>query len=179
MRTTFRRRFASTRRRARWLWIRGATAVPSPNATLNNSDPLAGYRTNAGITINLPEFTIWRIKIRVSINITIAAAAGANDGILFTAFTDSMSQTPVNQLANSWDQRHLMYTNMYLSKYISSTNESGAAGTYYMYEEFDLKSHRKMHQLNDTLFLQFASTGQAVQTDISYTYSILCRQSPN
>jgi len=171
----YRRTSLMPRRRPKWRWLR-QTINPTV-AALTNEDLLSRYRTNAGISINLPDFTIWRIRIRVSIRITIAAAAGANDGVLFTVFTDSQSQTPVDQNLNSYDQRHMLFTVMPLAKYSTqSTLARPAAGTYMLYEEFDIKTHRKLSQMNETLFLQWvANSANTTINDISYTASVLLR----
>lgn len=172
-----RRRFASTlpRRKARWRWLR--QTINPPVVAVTNDDVLTHYRANAGITINLPDFTIWRIRIRVSIRITIAAAAGANDGAIFSVFTDSQSQVPVDQNLNSYDERHMLWTIMPLAKYTTqATLARPAAGTYMMYEEFDIKAHRKLAQMNDTLFVQVVpSSANTTINDISYTASVLLR----
>jgi len=157
------------RRRPRWEFIRHLVQ-PTLNATLINFDLLQAFRTNAGISINLPEFTVWRIRLQISIKVTIAAAMAANDAVLATVFVDSQMQSPLNRVSNPWDQRDMVFFPLFLSKYATQANQGTAAGTYMMYQELDLKSHRKLHPLNDTVWLQLASSGQVQMTDVSIAH---------
>ncbi len=148
---------------------------PTVNATLMNVDLLALYKTAAGININLPEFTVWRIRIKVSVSFTIAAAVAANDAILLSVFTDSATQVPVNQVANPLDQRDLIFTPWYVSEAVSQGVNAGA-GTFVLFKEFDIKAHRRIRQGNDTLYLQLATSGQPQMTGVSIGQIILMRE---
>jgi len=140
-----------------------------------STDVLSGYRTAAGITITLPEVTIWGVKLRISIKVTIAAVLAANDAVLITMFTDGQSQTILNQSSNPLDQEDMLFSALYLTKSVMYGSSTTGAGTFVLYEEYDIKAHRRLKQAQDTLFLQFATTGQPQITEASVAQSILLK----
>lgn len=176
MRTRFARRRSFARRR-HWIWIRDTVNNAAPGASPVLLDMLSVFKTHAGITINLPEFRIWRIRLKVSISVTITGGTTtSNDGVLLTVFVDGMNQTPLNQLTNSQDEAHMVYDFLYTYATISQgfLTDSFAAGAVPLYKEYDIKAHRRLRSIDDTLFIQIAASGNAVIHDYSYSYSILC-----
>jgi len=171
------RRLMPARRKPRWQWVRENVNNASPNATLNTIDLLSNWRTHAGITVNLPEITIWRIHLKISVTISIAAAVAANDAILNTVFVDGMNATILNQTTNTYDQPDLLFEHMYLTEYTMLTGNTGMAGEIGLYKTYDIRSHRKLQSIDDTLYLQLATTGQPQITAYSYAASILQRYS--
>lgn len=174
----FRRRSSiMPRRKRKWIWIRESVNDPAPaSGTLSTTDLLSTFRTHGGITINLPELTIWRIKLRISITISLAATVNENDGVLATVFVDSLNQTMLNQLTNPFDEKDMIYSMMYATKTLSQStgNSTGAQTNVCLYEEYDIKARRRLRAIDDTLWLQFASSGQASVTGWSYSAAILC-----
>lgn len=171
------RRSIMPRRKPRWQWVRETVNNASPNATLNTIDLLSNWRTHAGITVNLPEITIWRIHLKITITISSAAALAANDGVLITSFVDGMNATILNQVSNSYDQPDLIYSMLFAGESAMLTGSVGAQTELVLYKEFDVRSHRKLQSIDDTLFLQLASSGQSMITGYSYSASILQRYS--
>ena len=49
------------------------------------------------------------------------------------------------------------------------------AGDTVLYKEYDLKTHRKIRNIDESLYLVFAPTGNATVTDFSFTQSTLLR----
>lgn len=172
------RRALMPRRRGRFEWNR-QSFQPTVNATLMNVDLLGGFRTAAAISINLPEITIWRIKLRISIKFTLAAAMAAADGVLLTVFVDGQTQTPLTQISNPLDERDMLYALLFASETVMTGSSTTGAGTFIMYKEFDIKTHRRLRSLNDTLWLQLASSGQAQITDVSISQATLLRVGSN
>lgn len=170
----FRTRSILPRRRHKWQWIRQSANNASPNASLNSIDLLQIFRSHAGITINLPEMTLWRIRLKIAITITVTTAATSNDGVLVTSFVDSMNQAVVNQLTDPMDQHDLVYDFLAAYETLMQTNNN-AVTKVILYKEFDLKSHRRFNNIDDTLWLQLASSGTAVITDYSYSTAILTK----
>lgn len=146
---------------------------PTVNATLMNVDTFAGYRTAAGITINLPEITIWRFRLKISLKVTIAAAMAANDAVHLTMFTDGQSQTPLNQSSNPLDQQDMWWDTIYLTEAVMTGSSTTSAGTFVLYKEYDIRARRKFRSQQDTVWLQLATTGQPQITDCSVSQSIL------
>lgn len=171
-----RRSFRTTRKPVNYEWSRTVQNNASPNATLNTIDLLATFRTHAGITINLPEYTIWGIRVRVTIKITLASTAGASDGVLVTCFVDSINQTMLNQLSQPWDEHDLLFS------YIPMAPEFGPgvaspAGDYLISKEYVIKARRKLQSLDDTVYLQLAASGNAVIASYSIAHVELLRRS--
>ena len=177
---SFRTRRARTlimpsRPRGRHIWIRETTNLAAPNAVFNNIDLMQAWRLHqGGITINLPEITILRVKLRLSIRVTIAAAMNANDGILSTLFVDGISQVALNQFAQPFDQRDMRYEQDFLS-HVPAEGGGNAAGTYFVERDFDIKARRKLQSVDDTLWLQCSATGQSVIQQLSYSHATLVR----
>lgn len=171
----FRRSFAIAPRRShRWEWDRGIqTIAPAHPAT--NFDLLSSFKTHAGITINLPDIVIWRIRLRISISVTIAAAMAAADGVLITGMVDSLNQALLNQATNPYSEKHMLYSAEYLS-HVPSEGGGNGAGTYFIERVYDIKAHRKMGSLDDTMFLQFTELGQANITGINVQWSSLLKR---
>ena len=172
-RRRYNRRFSGPRRR--WQWIRSSENNASPNASLNNIDLMSTWRSHSGISINLPEFVIWRIRLKLSITITVTTSVAANDGVLVTAFVDGSNQTATNQLSQPYDQKDLIFDMLYATETVKQSTDSLATTTVTLYREYDIKSHRKLPALDDTLKLQLASSGTAVITGYSFTQSTLVR----
>lgn len=175
MRTRFTRRRSFARRR-HWIWVRDTHNNAAPGASPVLLDMLADFKTHAGITINFPEFRIWRIKLKVSISVTITGGTTtSNDGVLLTCFVDGMTQVPLNQLTNSQDEADLVYDFLYTYKVIGQgfTQNSFTVANVPLYAEYDIKAHRKLRSIDDTLFIQLAASGNAVIHDYSMSYAIL------
>lgn len=172
-RRTFRR---SVRRRNRWKWIRNTVNNAAPSGSLNSIDLLSNFKTHAGITIVLPELVIWRIRLRLAITVTITGGVtSSNDGVLVTSFVDGANQAILSQLLNSDDEQDLVYAFLYTYKTIAASDDNVTTTAVSLYEEFDIKAHRKLKSIDDTLFLQLAASGNAVITNYSYSTSILCK----
>lgn len=137
---------------------------------------MSNWRTHAGISINLPEISVWRVKLKITIVITTAAAMQAQDGVLITAVTESVNLTLGNPLTVPFDQPYMLYDGLFLGKSAQLVaNGLPAAGTFVLYSEYDIKAHRRLQAQDDTLFLTFSSMGQAQMTQCSIQQSTLLR----
>jgi len=108
-------------KKPRWQWARVTTnsITPSPPYT---ADLLANWRLNLGITMNLPEITIWRMHIKISIRITVPTQQ-ANDGIFISSWVDSAFQPTQLSSPNPYDQKYLIWDAQYITEQIK-TRES-------------------------------------------------------
>lgn len=168
-----RRFYASTRKRARWVWTRHVEQLTI--ATPTNVDLLNYYKTVAGISIILPEITIWRIHLKVSIKITLSSAMVAADGALVSVFVDSQTQAQLNSFSDPLAQQHMLY-HWLPASHVPAEGGGNTAGTYFLEHEFDIKAHRKIAKPEDTLFLQIAGTGGSTTvSDAEIAYSVLMR----
>lgn len=166
----YRRRYKTLphRTKSHFIVVTDSFNTASPNITLNNLDLLANWRSHASLSVNLPIITVWRVKVRVSIIVTLAAALGANDGVVSSLFVDSYDQTPNNQITDTFDQQYLHY-DIQPCAAVSFNTDVSSAGTYVLTRTIRPKYHRRLRALDDTLWLQLASSGQAHQTSIAYT----------
>ena len=171
-RRTFVRR---SRRRAKWMWVHSIenNAAASPQ---NDIDLLATWRTNLGVTVNLPDITIWRIKLRISIKITIPTVAiDSADAVLATVFVEGTNQaaTILNQSLFPYDQHYLLYDGIYAGEAAEASGIVTVGGDYIVVRNYEIKAHRKLQNLDDSLFLQLVQTGNASLVSYSFQQSTL------
>ena len=170
-RRTFVPRPIGARRRAHYLWIREQfnNVTPIATASFQTDDLLAGYRATAGIDLNLPEFTIWRVKLKVSVRISVAPATTytAADGALVTLYVDDKTDPGTFPVTSPYDEKYMLYDILYASQAIMMGANGGledGTKSILLFREFDVKTHRRLENLNSTLQLQICPTG--LQTSI-------------
>ena len=165
-----RRRFSRARtivpRRRHWLWIRqnfNSTAAILPSA-FNQLDLLGSYRAAAGVDLNLPEFTIWRFRIKVSIRFNVAPATSyvSNDGVLIAAFCDDKNDPGSHPATSIYEEKFLIWHVIYAFEAIAQGANGGSldgANSIALYHDFDVKSHRRLDNIGDSLIFQIAPVG--------------------
>src|SRR5712691_1487115 len=163
------------RRKPKWLWVResGNVAVPGTNV---NHDMMLDYRTNAGLTGNLPEFTVWRIHVKVSIFFSYSPATySSSSGAFVGLFVDDVN-TPLAAGGNAiaFEQQWLMWDILYAAEQEMMAN-NGVVGTPVLYHEYDIRARRVLRALKDTLWLNIAPVGNASFTNVAFTQSTLLR----
>ena len=180
------RPFPGTRKKTNYVWVRGAEnsvgPVSQPNAM--TFDLMAKYRTTAGITLNIPEFTIWRIHIRISCQFGLSPAVfSASSAVHHAIFVDAASGLgglgALNPVSDPYNERFLMYDNYYVSEQAQNTNIPVAdpiTEVLVSNRVYDIRAHRRFGNLNDTLWLMLTPQGNVEQLSASVTYSILLRQ---
>jgi len=170
-RRRFRRTVGAGRRKPKWQWIRfnaTATTLASPFAL----DLLANYRTMFGITLLPADFVLWRLIIKVAVRATVSVNQ-ANTGILFSVFNEDSTVAPTNALLAPYDERYLMWDYMYAAKQVQ---DSGVLTNPTFYEQYDIRSHRKLQNQNETFWAQLVQQGGITTMDTaSFTYSLLTR----
>ena len=174
-RRSFRRPMsAMPRKKARYFWVRQSSNNVAP-ALLNTEDLLLSYRTAAGISLEIPEFTIWRIHIKITMKFTYSPLVyTSNSGMFIAMFVDDFGQLPGSAIVSAYDQQYLMWDFVYAAEEQLNAN-SGTGGTNVLYKQYDIKSHRKIRQLKDTLWLSIGANGNVIPTDYSFTHSTLLR----
>lgn len=160
-----------TRRKARYVWVRDFLQAASPTNP-QSFDLLSNYRSQFGLNFMLPDIVVWRIHIKISVSFTIAAFA-ANQGILVAVFNEdpNLGSIPA-ALTNQYNERYLMWDMLHLSP---SVIESGVTTTPVVYRDYDIKSHRRFQNQNETLMLQVQGNGITAMTELFATYSVLLR----
>lgn len=176
-RTFVRRGFRGVRRRRKFLWVRETISSGSPSATINNFDLLANYKSDMGINLNLPDIVIWRLIIKISIRFTLSPnVIQASDGFLLSIFVDDSQVFPTNTLLSPYGEQYMMWDQIYTAS-IFQQGESvvNTTNNWFLYREYDIKTHRKLKDFKDTLIMQLVSTGNAVPAELSFTHSCLLK----
>lgn len=191
----YRRRFIRRRRsRGRWIWARavqGLYTALNTGPAVNQFDLLADFRqqfvtgSSGGLTLNLPDITIWRIHLKLSLTAkwSLATAPASNDGFHIAVYCNSIAEETAaltNYLTNKYSQQFLWWDYLYFNEtWKNSTGYVTTASTTAIvpiYKEYDIKAHRKLVHMDDTLWLSVVSQGlDLVPNDLSFTYSILLR----
>lgn len=174
----FRRRVVPYRRRkrGRFQWARttfnNVGPVHAPNANID--DLLATFKTAAGITLNLPDIVIWRVHLKVTITFTLSPAAiAANSGVNFAMACENLGFS-VQPVTAQYEERWLMWD-------FITANENqfmataGTAGTQVLYKEYDIKAHRKLGNMNESLLTFITEQGNCVMNGYSITASVLLK----
>lgn len=174
-RTAFRRR-----RRHNWQWVRSSENYPTviTPATFGTHDLLLTWRTQFGITLNLPDIVVWRILIRISIRVTFPTTGfDEAQGALVALFVDDVNQSPVSAVIQPYSYRYLMWDTAYASEqfYQGSTAAISAGENLVLYRNYDIKSHRRLQNMNDTLLLQVAPLNTTQIEGIAFTQSTLLK----
>jgi hypothetical protein len=168
------------RRNRHWLWIRSAennvTAITAP--AFGQSDLLSSYRTLAGVTLTIPDFTIWRIRISISIKFSLAAASDvdSNAGVLVAILVDDMSDPGTNPVVSQYHERYLLWDQLYVYKTFAQGGNLTSIATaehVALYKEYDLKGHRKLSNIGDSLLLQVAPVATGSIANYSFQQSTL------
>lgn len=171
MRRTFRRSFHAHRPKHKYQWIR-STENPAPNPTLNSYDLLTNWRAQMGITINLPDITIWRIRLKISIIIGGLTAVASNDGVLTTVFVDGIHETILSQILRPYDQKDMIYDMGYATATVMNNFSLTPTNICY-FKEYDIRAKRRLRAIDDTLWLQLATSGNATITNYSFSQATL------
>ena len=163
------RRVARTQRMQ---WVRESPNNVAP-ANPSNIDLLALFRTQFGITANLPDIVVERLHLKVSCTYTITTA-GANNGIAVAAWVDSKNQTIQSAVAQPYDQHFLIYDILYQTEQQLYAGAVGGTADV-AYHIYDVKSKRKLRSIDETLWLQLQPVGAIVFTQYAYTMSLLLK----
>jgi hypothetical protein len=172
MRTRFRRAgFRSRRKRNKYIWVRDTADSTSPVSPFA-LDMLASFRTKFGITLNLPDIVVWRIHLKIAITVTISSYTAAA-GALVSVFNEDQQILVPNSLLDTYSERFLAWERLYLAE---EAIASGVATNPTLYKEFDIRSHRRFQNVEETLWWQVVTTGTVTGiTQISSNWSVLLK----
>jgi hypothetical protein len=169
-------RFSRPQRKRRFIWVRETISSVSA-ATTQNFDLLANYKSDMGITLNLPEITIWRVIMKIAIRFTLSPAViQAIDGFLVAVFVDDITVFPTNVVLAPYGERYMTWEQLYAARTFTEGEVlSVTTNNFMIYKELDLKSKRRIEKFKDTLTMQIVATGNCVPAEISFTHSTLLR----
>lgn len=169
----FGRRFGARKRR--WQWVRTTQNNAAPAAT-NFNDLFATWRTTANFSITFPEFTIWRIHIKVSVLLHLSpATVTSSDGALIALYTENMDlAVQENPVTHPYNYQYLMWDQLYNAEQ-QVFSHAGTTSPLMVYRQYDIRARRKIPNVMESLWLSINSTGNAVLDNYSFTASILTK----
>lgn len=170
------RRFA--RRRHNWQWVRqvGNNVTATTPPAFQTSDLLADFKSQFGFSVNFPDITIWRIRLKVSIKVTFPTTGFTNPesaGALVAVYCDNTSEvvSEAGPVTHPYEHKWMVYEMIYASEQVlysgiaSSTEAEGV-----LYREFDIKTRRRLENLNWSLFMDVQGSGQ-IATVNAYSWA--------
>ena len=178
-RMTYRPRTFVPRRR-KYQWVRGQNINTSPvqQPNTNTFDMLSFWRVEQGILLNLPDIVIWRIHLKISARISLAPnTVNASSGVHVAAFVDDVQPTSFNPVTAEFNQKYLIWEELYAYQTLVGTGQPIVTqpGPLALYKEFDVKSHRKILNIEQSLLLTIGAQGNANLDEYSLTYSVLVK----
>jgi hypothetical protein len=82
----------------------------------------------------------------------------------------------LNPVTNPYGESYLMWDNLYGAEQLfQGAGAVNTLGDTVAYKEYDIRSHRKLNNMSETLWLQIAQEGNALTTGFSFTQSTLIR----
>ncbi len=175
-RTGFRRR---VRRNFQWarLTSNDVTVVVPP--AFYQEDLLSSFKAAYGFSINFPDISIWRVRLRISVAIkwTAGVVNPETAGVIVGVFVDAPTvQTLASVGLQPYAEKYMYYHAHYYSEAIMGGGRVPAANIVDFYTfPIDIKVKRRFANIDDTLVLQVAPTGAAVASlnGLSWTSSVL------
>lgn len=97
----------------------------------------------------------------------------SNDGVLFTMFVDGIHETVLSQLLRPYDQKDMIYQMCYATETLVQSTDNLAPTSIAYWKEMDIHARRRLRSIDDTLFCQFAASGNATITNYSFSQATL------
>lgn len=170
-----------TRPKINWQWARETSndvvIITPPSYYLE--DLLASFKSAYGFNINFPDIVIWRIHLRISVTVRFPASIVNPEayGVLVTVYPEDMNFIQENAVTHPYMERFMYYKTLYYSEAVLGGEAQPVAnsnGT--LFHEFDIKAHRRLANLEDTLILQVAPTGGLASLQgLSWSSSVLLK----
>lgn len=163
------------RRKAHYQWIRGEQS--DTNVASLNFDLLSDYRTVAGINVNIPEFTIWRVRIKISITLTLSPNAYLpSNGIFIGVWVDNFDLTKITAaLSQKYEQKYMLWDKMFQAEQEVQGGSLLANQIPSLYKEYDIKTRRVCPNILETLLLQLTPGGNVSTFSYDMWYLVLLR----
>ena len=179
----FRRGFR--RSRGKWQWVRQTgnnTSSVFPPAS-NTIDLLADWKSQFGFTVNLPEITIWRVRLKISVRVlfpstlTTVEADAVNVGVYVNDVDSTVLASYPNPISAPYAQQFMLYDTLYSSEgAVNGSIVPVANGQGFMYREYDIKARRRINNIKHSLILQYAPSGSLAQiTGLGFQSVILLK----
>lgn len=173
-----RRSYTRGRRRPRrnWQWARvtsnDVTQITAPGHY--NEDLLSSFKAVYGFSANFPDITIWRVRIKISVGINFVAAPVNFEtaGVVCGFFVEDMAFTLQGVETQPYMERFMWYETVYYQEMVAQgAPQLSANANQWIVKSFDLKSRRRLSNVNDTLVMQVGTTGQPVNKMIGLSWN--------
>lgn len=158
-RTTFRRRV-----RRNWQWARmtsnDTAVIASPGHY--TEDLLSTFKSEYGFSVNFPDITIWRVRLRISVNIRFVAAPVNFEsiGFIMGMFVDDPAFTLLGVETKPYMEKYMYYGATFYEEFVEQgAPQVTASGSQFMNKEYDIKARRRLGNIEDTLLMQVGTTG--------------------
>jgi hypothetical protein len=151
------RSFRSSRPRRKRVWVSHNEQIPS--GTSAGFDCLADFRTRTGITAGPMGITIARIRGQVQFLVASPVTLDEGSGVYVGILKESRLETTLTidkPLTNPY--LDYMYRTWVPASHYNPTN-STVANSYIWSHEFDVKSMRKIDEVDETLWLTYEASG--------------------
>lgn len=178
----YRRGFRGRRRtRRNFQWVRSTfndVTVVTPPA-FYSEDLLQSLRTTMGISAQLPDITIWRIRIKISAKFTWIAAPAAQyaAGFITAIFVDDPNFTLLSAATAPYSEKYMFYGETYYTEALMQGSRYPAGNNVDFLSSgwLDIKAKRRLGNIADSCILQVCPVGSDVANfqGISVTHSTL------
>lgn len=163
------------------IWVRDIVEAVTPVPdTIFRRDLLADFRTQAGLSINLPGFTLGPFKIKIGIRFDISVAAVTftqDDGYVVGIVVDDINATAPSPLTSpNVDWAWYSWYPLSPPDDVSVVSTAAPTNTSLLRSiEIDAKSMRKIEEVGQTAWLVVEATGNAHIDEITEFSSVMAR----
>ena len=174
-----RRTFVRKPRRFQWARMNSNDPVVINVPGFYQEDLLTTFKSEYGFTVNFPDIVIWRIRIKVSMTFRFPAAI-VNDetyGAVVGVFVDDTAFTLQSVGTHPYSEKYMWYENVYYNESVMGGAPAPVANGFgKLVHTFDIKTRRKLQNIEDSLILQVAPVGGlAGMNGISWNSSVLLK----
>jgi hypothetical protein len=178
----FRRGSFTRRRRHNWQWVRqtanSTTIVVPPN--IETIDLLSGFKAAYGFSVNLPDIVVWRVRLKISLRLQYPAvlASEENGGCLIGVYCDDTLLTAEpGDIQFPYAHKWMVWEQMYdTEQIVLSGIQPASSASFYLYKEFDIKTHRRLENINHSLLMDLQPNGNVNQlSGVSYSVVALLK----
>lgn len=174
-RTGFRRR---PKRNYQWARFTSADTAIKVAPAFYTEDLLTTLKSEYGFSVNFPDITIWRIHLRISVAIkwTNPVVNLEQNGVVVGVFVDDPAFTLQGVNTHPYMEKFMMYKMCYYSEAMMLGDRIPANGaTDFFMKDFDIKTRRRLGNIEDSLILQVGPSGSGVAEldGLSYSGSVL------
>lgn len=180
MARTFIRRGFRRRVRRNWQWARMTSADTAVITTPGHysEDLLSTFKSEFGFSVNFPDITIWRIRLRISVGVHwIASPVNFEQaGYILGVFVDDPNFTIQGVETHPYMEKFMFYGATYYTEAIMAGEALPVGGaTNFLTKEYDIKARRRLGNIEDSLIMQVGTTGSAVADlhGLSWSSSVL------